>query len=109
MLASDLLSAVVVDADGDRVGRVCDVRFRRDGDSFLAVEVLVCESRFASTARGWGFGDGRAAGPWLLRKLLEPAARRARVVSADDVAEWSERTVRLRRTAEVHTQRERRQ
>jgi hypothetical protein len=88
-----------VDADGRRLGRVHDVRVVREGEAFRVVSVLFGAGALSTIATVWGYTEGRASGPWLLRRLLEPGVRKELLVSADDVAEWGE-TITLRGGAE---------
>ncbi len=89
MRATELLSSQVYDSSGRQVGSVRDVRLARERDgTFRVVGVVVGDGFLAAIAHGWGFADGRAFGPWLLRKLVEPASRRARLVPADEVEDW---------------------
>lgn len=98
MRASELLGSTVVDRSGGDVGVVRDVLVRRHGrGSFLVVGLAVASGRLAAVAHAWGFASGRASGPWLLRKLLEPASRRVRFVAVPDVADWGPHTVTLAR------------
>ncbi len=89
MRATELLSSQVYDSGGIHVGSVRDVRLARERDgSFRVVGLIVGDGFLAEIAHGWGFADGRASAPWLLRKLFERASRRARFVPVDDVKEW---------------------
>lgn len=90
MLASELLDAVVQDSSGQAIGRLRDVRFALDGDRYRATGIVIGHSGPAGAiAHGWGFAEGRADGPWLLRALLARGSREARFVHAHDVLEWS--------------------
>lgn len=44
----------------------------------------------------WGFAEGRASGPWLLRLLSARGAQRALFLPADWVLEWGPRQVVFR-------------
>jgi hypothetical protein len=46
-------------------------------------------------AHAWGYAEGRAHGPWILRRLFGPAIGRARVVPSELVADWGPTTVRI--------------
>lgn len=96
MLATDLLEATVVDSDGRPLGRLHDVRLVRDEEGIRATGLVVGSGAVAAVAHTWGYAERRTSGPWLLRKLLEPASRAARLVAAEDVAEWGSETVTLR-------------
>lgn len=95
MRASKLLGSVVVDRAGRRVGTIRDVRVTES--QLHVVGLVVGDGLLARPAHGWGFVEGRTSGPWLLRKLLDPAARRARFVPAADVVEWGPGTVTISR------------
>ncbi len=89
MRATELLASEVYDSAGVHVGRVRDVRIRRERDgAFRVVGLVVGGGLLAQPAHAWGFAEGRASGPWLLRRLLAPASRQARFVDAGDVARW---------------------
>jgi hypothetical protein len=89
MRATELLATRVLDADGRDLGPVRDARVRRAEDGSLTVVGLVVgDGPFAHAAHAWGFAEGRAQGPWLLRALTARATRAARYVPADDVASW---------------------
>lgn len=96
MRARQLLGSEALDGAGRRVGAVRDVRLVRTPDGRLRVTGLVVGGGFlAGPAHAWGFAEGRASGPWLLRKLLERAARQARFVPASAVRDWGPGTVRI--------------
>jgi len=93
MRASELIDAVVVDEAGEVVGRVHDLRVIRREGTFRITGLAVAGARLA---HAWGFAEGRATGPWLLRVLTARSARAARFVSADQVLDWGPDTVRIR-------------
>lgn len=100
MRASELLASVVVDGAGRRVGAVRDVRLAWEtraggGSAFRVVELVAGDGPLAGIAHAWGFAEGRARGPWLLRLLTASATRRAVVVPADRVADWGPGEVRI--------------
>ena len=98
MRATELLSSEVYERGGGRVGDVRDVRIAREGDgTFRVVGLVVGEGPLAEVAHAWGFAEGRASGPWVLRKLLEPASRQARFVPADEVTEWGPGRIEIAR------------
>lgn len=95
MRASELLATAVVDADGRDLGPVHDIRVTGADDGFAVAGLVVGGGGLlAWMAHAWGYAEGRAQGPVVLRALTAPAARRARFVPADRVVEWSPR-VRL--------------
>lgn len=105
MRISELLGSPVLDAAGDEIGFVQDLRARREVESGdvgtrgrIRVSALVLGGARLSDkiAHSWGFAEGRARGPALLRWLARPGVRRSRVVSASDVASWAPGEVRLR-------------
>ncbi len=93
MRASELLRSEVVDARGRRLGPVRDIRITRDG--FRVAGIVVGGGPFASIAHGWGYAEGRAQGPWLLRVLTRRATRQARFVDANDVVDWGPGEVKI--------------
>jgi hypothetical protein len=105
MRLSDLLRCEVVDEDGDRLGRVSDVRLVQDGpiragvQAELRVDALVVGR--AGLAERLGYVKNRVRGPWLLRAPFTALERRARIVPAEEVVAWEvdESTVRVRRGA----------
>lgn len=102
MRVTDLLSSTVVDESGHSLGRVHDVRVVRDvpGRSlamdtpggFHIAGLVVGGGRLV---HAWGFSEGRATGPWLLRKFTARAAGRARFVPAERVNDWGPGVVRI--------------
>ncbi len=86
MRASELLASEVVDATGRRLGPVRDVLVHRDG--FGVVGLVVGDGPFAGIAHAWGYAEGRAQGPWLLRSLTRRATRNARFIPVEAVADW---------------------
>jgi hypothetical protein len=102
---SDLLRCEVVDEDGDRLGRVSDVRLVQDGPLRAGVQAEVRVDALivgrAGLAERLGFVKNRVRGPWLLRAPFVALERRARVVPAEEVASWdlSDGVVQVRRGA----------
>jgi len=90
MLASELLKATVVDADGENLGTVRDVRLVREGDGYRATGILVGAGAMSAIGHAWGYAEGRASGPWLLQTLLRRGVRSTTFVRADDVASWDD-------------------
>ena len=84
MLLSELISAVVVDVEGNEVGAVGDVRLVQDGpylDPFGAafrVEGLVAGGHALATRLGYHRGD--VVGPRLLALAFRALEARARYV-----------------------------
>ena len=93
MRASELLASYVVDESGARVGAVRDVRVRR-GD-YEVVGLAVADGWRARVAHRWGYAEGRADAPWLLRRLLAPAVARTRFVPAARVRDWGPGVVKI--------------
>lgn len=84
---SDLLDATVVDEQGHGCGRIRDVRVVRESEAGgHAIVGLVIGAH--PLAHGWGFVEGRATGPWLLKALTARGARTARFVPAERVRKW---------------------
>ncbi len=96
MRASELLASRVVDAAGDDLGPVRDVRVRRESSGeFRVVAIVVGDGRFAAIAHALGVAEGRVQGPWLLRRLCADAITRTRTVPAEDVVHWGPGVVRV--------------
>ena len=100
MRLSELLHAVVIDADGMELGSVDDVRLVQDGPlllpfgAALRVEGLVVGHRGVGTRLGFGRRD--VTGPWLLRKIFGALARQARYAPWELVETFQDGVVRLR-------------
>lgn len=99
MRLSDLLHSTVVDADGNELGSIDDVRLVQDGPvlanfgAALRVDGLVV----GRGAVGLRLGYHRAGvhGPWLLKRIFTAFERRARFVAWEQVREWDGGAVRL--------------
>jgi sporulation protein YlmC with PRC-barrel domain len=89
---SDLLGADVVDAAGESVGRVTDVRLAQTGPVGAGVLArLVVESLLVSphgTGSLFGYERRHDQGPALLRAAVRLLHRRAVMVAWGDVDEW---------------------
>jgi hypothetical protein len=89
MLMSDLIGAYVVDADGQRLGKVTDVRLVQDGPyiegfgNALRVDGLVVGR--AGIADRLGYVRGGVRGPWLLRRLASALEGKAWLVPWTEV------------------------
>lgn len=101
MRLSELLASEVVDELGERVGPVRDVRILvREGGRWEVSGLVVGDGSLASAAaHRWGYAEGRASGPALLRRLLAGATGRSRFVAAELVSDWGPGRVRLRGSA----------
>ena len=104
MRSSELMGIPVVDATGDALGPVRDLRVAWEEEAapppavssrFEVAGLVIGGGRFARLAHACGYTEGRATGPWVLRKLFEPAIRDARFVPAEAVGSWGPRTVEL--------------
>ncbi len=97
MRLSELMGDEVVDEAGERVGRVLDVRVRIEiRGSWEVVGLVVGEGGLRSAAaHQWGFAQGRAGGPGLLRRMLAGPAEAARFVPAGRVSDWGPEPIRL--------------
>jgi sporulation protein YlmC with PRC-barrel domain len=93
MRASKLLRADVVDETGRSLGPVRDLRITPD--SLEIVGLVVGGGPVADIAHGWGYAEGRAAGPWLLRAATGRAARRARMIPSGRVVAWGSETIQI--------------
>jgi sporulation protein YlmC with PRC-barrel domain len=100
MRLSELLGADVVDADGDAVGRVTDVRLARTGPvgtgvlARLVVESLLVSPHHAGAMLGYERRHDQ--GPALLRALVRRLHRHAVVIRWDDVDDWDAAAHRVR-------------
>jgi sporulation protein YlmC with PRC-barrel domain len=106
MRASELIGAPVFDDSGGPVGVVRDLRIAvgqpAAGDGLPIVGlVLSPPGARSAAAHAWGFAQGRAEGPPLLRRLLGGVARRSIVVPAERVLEWGSGGVRIDGHAEA--------
>ena len=97
MRASELAGRTVADRSGHPVGRVRDLRIPgRDttgtGTGSVPVVGIVVggSGRLAGLAHAWGFAEGRASGPAILRWLLRAEIRRARYVPVGAVTSWAD-------------------
>lgn len=101
MRISELLGARVVDDDGAELGRVHDVRLtvsERDGRvATLRVAGLVVggDGPLSRAAHAWGYAEGRAQAPLVLRRLTAGAVRRSRFVPARRVEAWELPVIRI--------------
>ncbi len=96
MRLSELMASTVVDAAGQSLGPVRDVRLAEPEDGRLVLAGLVIgDGHFASAAHAWGFAEGRADGPWLLRALTARAVRQARFVPVEQVVKWGPGAIRI--------------
>src|SRR5215207_5668426 len=92
MLLSDLLRALVHDADGRDIGSVDDVLLVQDGpyvEGFgngLRVDGVVVGR--AGLGVRLGYHRKPVNGPWLLRRMFTAIERRARYVPWDIVTAW---------------------
>jgi sporulation protein YlmC with PRC-barrel domain len=98
MRASELLASQVYDASGRPLGPVRDIRVSRSG--FRVVGLVVGGGPFASVAHGWGYAQGRADGPRVLRALTRRATRQARFIPAERVADWGPGKLEIEGAAE---------
>jgi sporulation protein YlmC with PRC-barrel domain len=106
MRASELIGAPVFDHSGEQVGVVRDLRVAVEqpaaGGGFPIVGLVLSQSGARSAAaHAWGFAQGRAEGPPLLRRLLGRAAVRSILIPAERVLEWGPGGVRIDGDAEA--------
>lgn len=105
MRASDLLGMRVVDGAGADLGPVRDLRVTWEKDvasppvavasRFEIAGVVVGGGRLARLAHAWGFTEGRATAPWIIRRLFAEAIAAARCVPAEQVRSWGPSAVVL--------------
>jgi hypothetical protein len=107
-LISELLASHVIDAEGQEVGSVHDVRLVQDGPfiegfgASLRVDGLV--AGVGTLAVRFGYHRHQVKGPALLKALLGALERRGRFIPWSQVAEWDGSTVRLHcRAADLAT------
>ncbi|HET8896985.1 MAG TPA: PRC-barrel domain containing protein [Protaetiibacter sp.] len=97
MILSDLLGTEVHEADGTRVGRVIDARFRLEGNTSPSqarlVGVIVSRSVFASFL---GYERTVASRPVLLDRILRMLHRGSFLVLWADIARIEPERVLLR-------------
>jgi sporulation protein YlmC with PRC-barrel domain len=100
MRLSELLGVDVVDADGERVGHVADVRLRRDGPvlegfgpAYALAGLQVAHRR---TGNLFGYERLDAGGPAVVRWLFRRLHRGDRFVPWSDVAAVEDDVIRLR-------------
>jgi hypothetical protein len=102
--ASDLLTYIVVDADGRQLGQVSDIRVVQDGPvvatqaSFRVDALLVGKGGLAERL---GYVRNRVRGPWLLRVVFSALERRAWIIETTQIESWDHEQHRLRVRAGV--------
>ena len=99
MILSDLLGQPVLDADGERLGRVIDARFVLDGtsSSFLPgarLHALLVSPHSASSFLGYERTGVTA--PWPIGAILSWRHRGSFFVAWEDIALVAEDSVHLR-------------
>ena len=104
MRVSELLGTPVIDAAGERVGVVQDLRAGREIETgrlgtrgrFPVIGLVAGGDGLRDRmAHGWGFAEDRARGPWIARRLVTGAVAESTFVPASDVASWGPGKVRL--------------
>ena len=99
MRLGELLRSTVVDSQGERLGRVRDVRLVQDGPyiegfgNALRVDGLIVGA--ASVVARLGYHRQKMNGPALLNALFMALGRRARYVRWEDVVCWDGETVEV--------------
>jgi len=89
MRVSDLLGKDVIDAQGNRLGVVTDLRCVQDGplrglNASLRIDGLLVSRRHTGALLGY---DRRDQGPWLVRVVVRRLHGGLREVSWDQVAD----------------------
>src|SRR5262245_54016803 len=98
-LISELLASDVIDADGQRIGAVHDVRLIQDGPllegfgAALRVDALIVG--VGTLAVRFGYHRHQVKGPALLKALFGALERRARLIPWHRVADWDGSTIRV--------------
>lgn len=99
MRLNDLLGRRVLDADGDVIGGVADVRLVQDGPMLVSMQralrvdgLIVVENRATRL-----FGYERHVGPELLRRLMHWRLGEVWYLPWEDVAEIADDTVTITR------------
>lgn len=90
MRASDLLGHQVIDADGDTIGVVTDLRCIQDGPLRGTQATLRVDSLLVSrhhTGSLLGYDRRQQQGPWLVRLIIRTLHRRMHVIPWSDIAE----------------------
>ena len=104
MLAGELLGSTVLDASGEKVGRVDDVRVVQDGPKVrgfgrgLRVDGLVVGA--GGVAVRLGYVRHGVRGPWLVRAIARRLEARGRRIDWDQVESVEPGCVRLSVTAD---------
>jgi sporulation protein YlmC with PRC-barrel domain len=93
MRATELLGTEVVDDAGRSLGPVRDLRVVPD--TLEVAGLVVGNGPFAAIAHRWGYAEGRARGPWVLRGIAAHVSRDARFVPADEVLDWRAVPIRI--------------
>jgi len=93
MRLSEVMKATVIDRSGRSLGPVRDIRLATN--TYEVIGVVVGAGPFARAAHAWGYAEGRAEGPWLLKMLTRRAVRQARFAASGQVADWGPEEIRL--------------
>jgi hypothetical protein len=98
MRASELIGSPAYDESGRFAGVVRDLRLdadrAADGSFPILGIVLGDPGPRAAVAHAWGFAEGRARGPWLLRRLVGDGD--SCFVHVDRVLDWGPERLRVR-------------
>jgi sporulation protein YlmC with PRC-barrel domain len=104
MILSDLLRSEVFDADGNRLGKVADVRFRLEGrttpPAARMIGIIVSPHTNASFL---GYERDTLGRPVILDRLLQWIHRGSFLVDWGDIQRLNDTTVRLRAGYERHS------
>jgi hypothetical protein len=105
MRASELIDSPVYGEGGRFAGIVRDLRLDAepaDDGSFAILGLVVGDPGARDVAaHAWGFAEGRAEGPWLLRRLVGKGG--SRFVPADRVVDWGPERLRIRERTDEQT------
>lgn len=100
MRATDLIGCDVYGSDGERIGRVHDLRFEMTWTGkrlTLRLSGFDCRDSLALGHR-LGYGQGEMAGPWPLKPLFERRMRARLQIDWADVETAQRPDIVLRRT-----------
>ena len=98
MRLSEILGRTVADQGGAPIGVVHDLRARvaANGDWRITGLAVASDDLRSKAALRWGYAEGRATGPWVLRRLMAKQSAAARFVPAELVTDWGADPIRIK-------------